>query len=129
MSARISTKASLQNLGHRYAAVRENAVDALARRKGGVIAISGLLQTLEHGHECAREAAARSLAKIGVKAVPEVVKLLKHGSPHVRLAAAYTFGEMGQKAISAKKELEEALQDKDLKVREAAEFALKEMEK
>ncbi|MBC7252650.1 MAG: HEAT repeat domain-containing protein [Actinobacteria bacterium] len=87
---------------------------------GGSWAVKPLIEALYFFN--VREAAGKSLLKIGEPAVEPLMAALKHHHIPIRKTAAELLGRMGdQRAVSA---LQSALKDRDWEVREAARAAL-----
>jgi len=87
---------------------------------GGSWAVKPLIEALYFFN--VREAAGKSLLKIGEPAVEPLMAALKHHHIPIRKAAAELLGRIGdQRAVSA---LQSALKDRDWEVREAARAAL-----
>jgi HEAT repeat protein len=110
--------------------IRMKAAGALGKIKGERV-IEPLIQVLRDKHGGVRNHAAIALGETrDTRAVEPLIQALKHGEDHtgtggIRKYAAEALGKIGdERAIGA---LRLALQDSNIYVREAAEFALERM--
>lgn len=76
-----------------------------------------------------RQTARKTLAEIGAPAVSALTGVLKNGNKEMRLAAAATLEMFGAEARGAILALNKALTDEDEEVRQAAQSALKAIDK
>ena len=115
-------------------AVRFSSARALGRYDGpeGEAAVPALIDATRDKDGWVRTQVAKSLARHGVgasEAVPAVAGLLRNENPNLRWGAAESLGAFGPAAVAAVAALREARDDPEEIVRDAAEKALRAIER